>query len=199
MNPCAKLLGVAGVRLYHDQSLYKEPGGGITPAHADQYYWPLASDRIVTAWIPLQPVPEDMGPLAFYAGSHHHAAHARGDQGVAAGGGAAVVGAGFQGDIRGGASDVAALRVSIPQCHHLRMGLARGLGVAFPQNGAVPRGDDATHARIGLGQAHRGFRESLRPGHEAGVLRGEYEGSEVRHGAGTSCGIVRMWGFSPQR
>jgi len=65
----AQLLEVPGVRLYHDQSLYKEPGGGITPAHADQYYWPLASDRTVTAWIPLQPVPEDMGPLGFYAGS----------------------------------------------------------------------------------------------------------------------------------
>ena len=32
----AALLEVAGVRLYHDQSLYKEPRGGITPAHADQ-------------------------------------------------------------------------------------------------------------------------------------------------------------------
>ncbi|MFN7618665.1 phytanoyl-CoA dioxygenase family protein [Brevundimonas sp.] len=66
----ADLLEVQGVRLYHDQSLYKEPGGGITPAHADQYYWPLASDRTVTAWIPLQPVPRELGPLAFYAGSH---------------------------------------------------------------------------------------------------------------------------------
>jgi ectoine hydroxylase-related dioxygenase (phytanoyl-CoA dioxygenase family) len=65
----AELLGVHGVRLYHDQSLYKEPGGGITPAHADQYYWPLSSDRTITAWIPLQPVPEDMGPLGFYARS----------------------------------------------------------------------------------------------------------------------------------
>ena len=65
----ARLLEVDGVRLYHDQSLYKEPGGGITPAHADQYYWPLASDRCVTAWVPLQPVPLDMGPLAFFAGS----------------------------------------------------------------------------------------------------------------------------------
>jgi ectoine hydroxylase-related dioxygenase (phytanoyl-CoA dioxygenase family) len=65
----AQLLEVPGVRLYHDQSLYKEPGGGITPAHADQYYWPLASDRTVTAWIPLQPVPEDMGPLGFWARS----------------------------------------------------------------------------------------------------------------------------------
>lgn len=66
----AQLLGVKAVRLYHDQSLYKEPSGGITPAHADQYYWPLASDRAITAWIPLQPVPLEMGPLEFYAGSH---------------------------------------------------------------------------------------------------------------------------------
>jgi ectoine hydroxylase-related dioxygenase (phytanoyl-CoA dioxygenase family) len=65
----ADLLEVDGVRLYHDQSLYKEPSGGITPAHADQYYWPLASDRAVTAWVPLQPVPMEMGPVAFYAGS----------------------------------------------------------------------------------------------------------------------------------
>jgi ectoine hydroxylase-related dioxygenase (phytanoyl-CoA dioxygenase family) len=68
-----QLLEVEGVRLYHDQSLYKEPGGGITPAHADQYYWPLATDRTVTAWVPLQPVPADMGPLAFFAGSHRSA------------------------------------------------------------------------------------------------------------------------------
>jgi ectoine hydroxylase-related dioxygenase (phytanoyl-CoA dioxygenase family) len=66
----AALLEVDGVRLYHDQSLYKEPGGGFTPAHADQYYWPLASDRCITAWVPLQAVPQDMGPLAFFAGSH---------------------------------------------------------------------------------------------------------------------------------
>ena len=65
----AELLEVSGVRLYHDQSLYKEPGGGITPAHADQYYWPLNSDRTITAWIPLQAVPNNMGPLGFYARS----------------------------------------------------------------------------------------------------------------------------------
>ncbi len=65
----AELIGVDSVRLYHDQSLYKEPSGGITPAHADQYYWPMATDRTITAWIPLQPVPRDMGPLGFYRGS----------------------------------------------------------------------------------------------------------------------------------
>ena len=67
----AALLQVEGVRLYHDQSLYKEPGGGITPAHADQYYWPVDSDRTITAWVPLQAVPQGMGPLAFFAGSQH--------------------------------------------------------------------------------------------------------------------------------
>lgn len=66
----ARLLGTAGVRLYHDQALYKEAGGGITPWHADQYYWPLSSDKTVTAWIPLQATPLEMGPLEFSAGSH---------------------------------------------------------------------------------------------------------------------------------
>lgn len=44
----ADLLGVDNVRLYHDQALYKEPGGGFTPWHQDQYYWPLNTDRTVT-------------------------------------------------------------------------------------------------------------------------------------------------------
>ncbi|MBS0630900.1 MAG: phytanoyl-CoA dioxygenase family protein [Verrucomicrobia bacterium] len=66
----AELLGVKGVRMYHDQALYKEAGGGVTPWHADQYYWPMASPLSVTAWIPLQAVPMDMGPLAFARGSH---------------------------------------------------------------------------------------------------------------------------------
>jgi ectoine hydroxylase-related dioxygenase (phytanoyl-CoA dioxygenase family) len=65
----AALLEVEGVRLYHDQALMKEAGGGYTPAHADQYYWPLATDRSITAWVPLQAVPAEMGPIGFYAGS----------------------------------------------------------------------------------------------------------------------------------
>lgn len=69
----AELLGVHAVRLYHDQALYKEPGGGITPWHADQYYWPLSSDRCLTIWLPLQETPLTMGPLAFARGSHNFA------------------------------------------------------------------------------------------------------------------------------
>lgn len=67
----ADLMQVEGVRLYHDQALYKEGGGGITPWHADQYYWPLQTDKTVTAWIPLQETPLEMGPLEFSAASHH--------------------------------------------------------------------------------------------------------------------------------
>lgn len=65
-----ELLGTKGVRLYHDQALYKEPGGGLTPWHVDQYYWPLGSPATVTAWIPLQDTPVEMGPLSFASGSH---------------------------------------------------------------------------------------------------------------------------------
>ncbi len=66
----AELMGCMGVRVYHDQALYKEPGGGITPWHADQYYWPVDSDRTITAWVPLQETPREMGPLAFCERSH---------------------------------------------------------------------------------------------------------------------------------
>jgi len=64
------LMQVKGVRIYHDQALFKEGGGGITPWHADQYYWPLETDKTVTAWIPLQETPLELGPLEFSAGSH---------------------------------------------------------------------------------------------------------------------------------
>jgi ectoine hydroxylase-related dioxygenase (phytanoyl-CoA dioxygenase family) len=67
----ADLLGVDAIRLYHDQALYKEPSGGMTPWHADQYYWPLSSDRVCTIWLPLQETPLEMGPLAFARGSHN--------------------------------------------------------------------------------------------------------------------------------
>jgi len=66
----AELMGVSGVRLYHDQALYKEPGGGPTPWHADQFYWPVAGEHTVTVWVPLQDTPMEMGPLAFAPKSH---------------------------------------------------------------------------------------------------------------------------------
>lgn len=65
----AQLMRCDSVKLYHDQALYKEPSGGFTPWHADQFYWPLASDKCTTVWIPLQETPVDMGALEFSMGS----------------------------------------------------------------------------------------------------------------------------------
>ena len=65
----ADLMEVEGVRMYHDQALFKEPSGGHTPWHADQYYWPLNTDKTVTVWIPLQKTDLELGPLEFSAGS----------------------------------------------------------------------------------------------------------------------------------
>jgi ectoine hydroxylase-related dioxygenase (phytanoyl-CoA dioxygenase family) len=63
------LLQTRGVRLYHDQALYKEAGGGYTPWHVDQFYWPVATEKTVTAWVPLHAVPLENGPLMFSVGS----------------------------------------------------------------------------------------------------------------------------------
>jgi ectoine hydroxylase-related dioxygenase (phytanoyl-CoA dioxygenase family) len=66
----ADLLGVPGVRLYHDQALCKEPGGGHTPWHQDQNFWPLDTDKTITMWMPLVDVPAEVGSMTFASGSH---------------------------------------------------------------------------------------------------------------------------------
>ncbi|MFR9708072.1 phytanoyl-CoA dioxygenase family protein [Paenibacillus sp. MB22_1] len=66
----AELMGVDAVRIYHDQALFKEPGGGITPWHQDQIYWPVDTDNFITMWMPLVPVSEDVGSMNFANGSH---------------------------------------------------------------------------------------------------------------------------------
>ncbi len=68
----AELMGVAGVRLYHDQALFKEAHGGFTPWHQDQFYWPLATTHTITMWMPLVDLDVDMGIMHFARGSHAH-------------------------------------------------------------------------------------------------------------------------------
>lgn len=65
----ADLLGVKNVRIYHDQALFKEPGGGPTPWHQDQYYWPIDTHNTITMWMPLVDIDVDMGMLTFASGS----------------------------------------------------------------------------------------------------------------------------------
>lgn len=66
----ASLMGVESVRLYHDQALFKEAGGGHTPWHQDFFYWPLDTSKTVTLWMPLVDATSEMGTLKFASGSH---------------------------------------------------------------------------------------------------------------------------------
>jgi ectoine hydroxylase-related dioxygenase (phytanoyl-CoA dioxygenase family) len=55
------------IRLWHDQALFKEPGGRITDAHQDCSYWPIAEPQFTaTMWIALTDVPVEKGCLYFY-------------------------------------------------------------------------------------------------------------------------------------
>lgn len=72
----ASMMGVKSVRLFHDQLVWKD---GATSElcdssvgwHTDRAYWQsCTSAQMITAWIPLQDTNEQMGPLAFWDGSH---------------------------------------------------------------------------------------------------------------------------------
>jgi ectoine hydroxylase-related dioxygenase (phytanoyl-CoA dioxygenase family) len=66
----ARLMGVERVRIYHDQALFKEAGGGHTPWHQDQFYWPLDTTHTITLWMPLIDLTKNMGIMQFASGSH---------------------------------------------------------------------------------------------------------------------------------
>ena len=64
------LMGTAGVRLWHDQALYKEAGGRITDLHQDISYWPVNTPDTITMWLALVDVPVGSGNLYFIPESH---------------------------------------------------------------------------------------------------------------------------------
>jgi ectoine hydroxylase-related dioxygenase (phytanoyl-CoA dioxygenase family) len=66
----AELLEVDAVRIWHDQALYKLPGGRPTDAHQDHPYWPMLETSSVTVWIPFEGSTVDSGAMAFLPGTH---------------------------------------------------------------------------------------------------------------------------------
>ncbi len=68
------LSGAPVIRLFHDQLISKSPSFGSDTAvgwHVDGAYWKTCtSSRMLTAWIPLVPYTEEMGPIHFIPGSH---------------------------------------------------------------------------------------------------------------------------------
>ena len=68
----ARLLQVPAVRIFHEQALFKQPGGSDSHWHQDQYYWPLATDRSLGLWMPLVDCTREMGTIRFARGSHRY-------------------------------------------------------------------------------------------------------------------------------
>jgi ectoine hydroxylase-related dioxygenase (phytanoyl-CoA dioxygenase family) len=66
----AELLGVDAVRVWHDQALYKQPGGRETDAHQDHAYWPIKETASVTAWIAFEGSTLESGAMGYLPGSH---------------------------------------------------------------------------------------------------------------------------------
>lgn len=66
----AALLRTDCVRLWHDQALYKEPGGRKTDAHLDYPFWPTDSTDLVSVWIPFDDVQPGGGMMSYVRGSH---------------------------------------------------------------------------------------------------------------------------------
>lgn len=71
----AELLRVPAVRLWHDQALYKQPGGRPTDAHQDHPYWPMRETASVTAWIPFEGSTLAGGAMAYLPGTHRLGLH----------------------------------------------------------------------------------------------------------------------------
>jgi hypothetical protein len=72
----ARLTGADGIRLWHDQLLYKPPlADGDPPGnvgwHTDRSYWKAAtSEDMLTAWVPFHTVSMEHGPLMMIDGSN---------------------------------------------------------------------------------------------------------------------------------
>ena len=69
-----ELMQVAKIRLWHDQALFKEPGGRQTDIHIDSSYWPIDRPELsTTLWLALNPVTVQKGCLYFFPESHRRA------------------------------------------------------------------------------------------------------------------------------
>lgn len=72
----ARLAGTDTIRLWDDQLVWKEPAhpgdnDAVVGWHTDRAYWmTCTSEEMLTAWIPLQDCPAEMGPLLVIDGSH---------------------------------------------------------------------------------------------------------------------------------
>jgi ectoine hydroxylase-related dioxygenase (phytanoyl-CoA dioxygenase family) len=63
------------MRMWHDQTLIKEPFANPTSWHLDNPYWSFSSLNAISIWIALEPVTPHNGGMYFIPGSHKMARH----------------------------------------------------------------------------------------------------------------------------
>lgn len=66
----AKLAGIDGIRVWHDQALIKPPYGNPTGWHLDNPYWSFYSHDAISIWVALDDATAANGCLAYIPGSH---------------------------------------------------------------------------------------------------------------------------------
>jgi ectoine hydroxylase-related dioxygenase (phytanoyl-CoA dioxygenase family) len=66
----AKLAGVDGIRVWHDQALFKQPFGNPTGYHLDNPYWSFSSRDSISIWIALDDATLENGCMWYLPGTH---------------------------------------------------------------------------------------------------------------------------------
>lgn len=66
----ATLAGVSGIRIWHDQALFKPPFGNPTGWHLDNPYWSFSSRDAISLWVALDDATLANGALFYLPGTH---------------------------------------------------------------------------------------------------------------------------------
>lgn len=65
-----RLEGIEGIRVWHDQTLIKEPFANGTSWHLDVPYWSFSSHHAISIWIALEDATPYNGCMCFIPGTH---------------------------------------------------------------------------------------------------------------------------------
>jgi len=67
----ARLAGVDGIRIWHDQALFKRPWANPTAWHLDTPFWSFTDRKALSIWVALDDATLENGCLYFIPGSFH--------------------------------------------------------------------------------------------------------------------------------
>ena len=64
------LLGANGIRIWHDQALFKRPWANPTTLHLDVPFWSFSVPNAISIWVALDDATQNNGCLYFLPGTH---------------------------------------------------------------------------------------------------------------------------------